>query len=248
LADVDLIRGLEERLINAWPALQTILIEDWVLRFADGYSKRANSASALRPGAALTPAVEKALRMLYGRKGLEEIVRITPLCDENCEKRLADAGFKDADPTFQMLGPIPKPGPIDPAISLESQPSAAWIEGAARDYGGDKADPLKLGAILRLIRQPAVFATLHKDGVALARGLGVRERGMAGLFDIVVDPAHRGQGHGRRLVEALLRQAAREGAARAYLQVRIGNDSAVSLYRSLGFSPLYLYHHRIRKS
>jgi N-acetylglutamate synthase len=248
LPDLNLVRDVEERLVNAWPGLQTLLVGDWVLRFADGYSKRANSASPLRPNAVLTPAVEKAVRKLYGQSGLPEIIRITPLAHPDTERKLADAGFADDDPTFQMLGPLPAPGPPDPALALSSRPSAEWIAGAAADYGGDKSDPAKLGAILRLIRMPAIYAELREDGAVLARGMSVRERGFAGLFDIVVAPQARGKGHGRRLVEGLLRLAAREGADRAYLQVRISNQPAIRLYRSLGFEPFYTYRHRIRQS
>jgi N-acetylglutamate synthase len=244
--DLTLVEGIEQRLINAWPALQTVLVEDWVLRFADGYSKRANSATPIRKGATWSPAIEKSVRKLYGQNALDEVVRLTPLVDADAEKCLADAGFVDADPTYQMMGRLPSPGPIDPSIIMETAPSVAWIEGAARDYGGDKADASKLGAIVRLIRQPAIFATLTENGKALAHGLCVRERGMVGLFDIVVAPEARGKGQGRRMVEALLRQAAREGADRAYLQVRITNEPAIRLYQSLGMAPLYLYRHRIR--
>ncbi len=248
MADLDLVRGIEERLVNTWPAFQTILVEDWVLRFAEGYSKRANSASPLRPGAGLTPAVEKAVRKLYGQAGLPEIVRITPLAAPDVEQRLDDAGFEDNDPSWQMMAALPPPGAPDPAVTMLTVPTNSWIEGAARDYGGDKGDPALLGRIVRLIRQPAIFAELKDGDRVLARGLSVRERGMVGLFDIVVAPEARSKGHGRRLVEALLRNAAREGADRAYLQVRITNDAAISLYRSLGFEPLYLYRHRIRDS
>jgi len=41
------VRGLEERAFNAWPALQTVLVDGWAFRWANGYTKRANSANAL---------------------------------------------------------------------------------------------------------------------------------------------------------------------------------------------------------
>jgi N-acetylglutamate synthase len=246
--DRDLVLGIEQRLINAWPAPVTVLVEDWCLRLADGYSRRANSASAVRAGADVTPAVEKAVRRLYGKAGLTETVRITPLCAPDADRRLADAGFTAHDPSHQMIGALGPSITLDPALQLSSVPSSDWIEGAAGDYGGDKGDPVKLGAIVRLIRQNAQFATLIVDGVTVARGLSVLERGMVGLFDVVVSPAHRGRGHGRRLVEGLMRFARREGADRAYLQVHSENAPAIGLYQSLGFAPLYTYTHRQRRS
>jgi len=49
-------------------------------------------------------------------------------------------------------------------------------------------------------------------------------------------PEARGQGHGRRLVEAIANGARLRGARTLFLEVRDGNDGALALYRSDGFS------------
>src|SRR5699024_8398814 len=70
-------------------------------------------------------------------------------------------------------------------------------------------------------------------------------RGYAGLLavgdagdiqTIAVDPALRGQGHGRNLMLALAEEAARRGVRDVFLEVRADNEPARSLYRSLGFA------------
>ena len=42
-----LIRYLEELSLNALPSLENIFLDGWVVRFANGYTKRANSVNPL---------------------------------------------------------------------------------------------------------------------------------------------------------------------------------------------------------
>ena len=61
-------------------------------------------------------------------------------------------------------------------------------------------------------------------------------RGPAGvLYDIVVDPAHRGQGVGRALLDATLEALEAKGAPRVVLSTAEGNESAQRLFARAGF-------------
>jgi ribosomal protein S18 acetylase RimI-like enzyme len=61
-------------------------------------------------------------------------------------------------------------------------------------------------------------------------------RGPAGvLYDIVVDPAHRGQGVGRLLLDATLDALQAKGAPRVVLSTAEGNESAQRLFARAGF-------------
>ncbi|MBF7072453.1 ribosomal protein S18-alanine N-acetyltransferase [Glaciecola sp. MH2013] len=55
------------------------------------------------------------------------------------------------------------------------------------------------------------------------------------LEDIAVLPAFRKQGVGRSLVEASVTQAKKRGQKVIFLEVRQSNESAIAMYRSLGF-------------
>ncbi len=242
--DPSLIQALETRLANAWPALETQLCEGWALRFAAGYSKRANAATALLPGATLDDALIDHLVAQYRIQGITPVVRLVGIEAAETEARLAARGFREVDPSLTLLGPA-TPGTIPPDLAIAQTVPPEWITAAAGSYGGEKSDAARLAAIVTRIRQPAAFATLVGEGGAVAWGLAVAERGFVGLYDIVVAPNVRGQGLGRRLVGALLAWGAEAGAARAYLQVREGNAAAVRLYGSLGFRPAYRYRHRV---
>ena len=61
-------------------------------------------------------------------------------------------------------------------------------------------------------------------------------RGPAGvLYDIVVDPAHRGQGVGRDLLDATLEALLAKGAPRVVLSTAERNESAQRLFTRAGF-------------
>ncbi len=61
-------------------------------------------------------------------------------------------------------------------------------------------------------------------------------RGPAGvLYDIVVDPAQRGQGIGRLLLDATLAELAARGAPRVVLSTAEQNESAQRLFAAAGF-------------
>ena len=61
-------------------------------------------------------------------------------------------------------------------------------------------------------------------------------RGPAGvLYDIVVDPAHRGQGVGRMLLDATLAALEARGAPRVVLSTAERNESAQRLFSRAGF-------------
>ena len=68
--------------------------------------------------------------------------------------------------------------------------------------------------------------------VLLRRKGSRRER----LYSLAVDPAARGRGVGRLLMEAVLTAARSRGAAEVGLEVRTENEAAIALYRSMGFA------------
>lgn len=240
-----LVRNLESRLVNAWPSFEIQLCDGWILRFAGGYSKRANSASAVVPGAALDDALIDHVAAQFRRQDLRPTFRLTTLEAPDVDERLAVRGFVEVEPSFALVTDIPEDAEIDPSVTLQEAASPQWLRQAARSYGGAKADERMLGEIVSRIRQPAAFATLDLDGEDVAWGLAVAERGYVGLYDIVVAPDLRGLGLGRRVVMGLMAWGRGQGAGKAYLQVREENEVARALYASLGFVPAYRYTHRV---
>lgn len=72
---------------------------------------------------------------------------------------------------------------------------------------------------------------------AFARWACIPATGEAELLRIAVDPAHRGSGLGRTLLEACQGDLAREGMDQLFLEVRAANGPAINLYRACGWKP-----------
>lgn len=241
----DLVSALESRLVNAWPSPEVELCDGWLLRFARGYSKRANSASAVVPGAGLDDGLLSHIVARFREEGLRPTFRLTGLEAAAADRFLAERGFDEVEPTLALVRPIAEVPELDPSVMIDPEVSGRWVREAAAAYGGDKADHARLVEIVGRIRQRSAFATLDLDGRRVAWGLGVYERGFVGLYDIVVEPELRGLGLGRRMVEGLLTWGREQGAGHAYLQVREENRVALDLYGSLGFAQGYRYTHRV---
>jgi N-acetylglutamate synthase len=251
MTDPALVQTLETRLINAWPALETQIVDTWVVRFAKGYSKRANSASPLVAGAPLDDAAIDQIVAEFETHRLRPTFRLTGLQAPDVDERLARRGFVEIEPTYGMTAPLSditiEPEVVgEQTVKIEPKAKGRWLKDVAASYGGDKANDAILKEIVERIRLPAAFATLELDERAAAWGLGVVERGYLGLFDIVVRPDLRGLGLGRQIVCGLTAWGRSAGATQAYLQVREENEIARDLYRTLGFTDAYRYAHRVR--
>lgn len=246
-APTNLVRALEERAFNAWPAHQTVFHGGWVFRLSGGYTKRANSVNALVPGAPFD-GVREAAAALYVRHGLPAVFRITPLAPAEADQALADAGYQHFDPSLVLQRPLP-PGslpPPDGSTLVSTSPSAAWLEGFAAANGVALHHRNLHRSILDAIAHPGGYALQRDaDGHAVGFGLAVLERHAVGLYDLAVAPGHRGSGRGRALVQALLHWGSEAGATSAYLQVRAQNTPALRLYESMGFRTAYGYHYRV---
>jgi ribosomal protein S18 acetylase RimI-like enzyme len=249
LGDPTLVLALESRLINAWPSFETQIAGGWILRFAKGYSKRANAATPLLAGVTLEDELIDHIVAQYEKQRIRPCFRLTSLQADEVDARLAGRGFEEIEPTFGMMARLdglePEELAADHAVRIDDRVDPRWVRGAASSYGGDKADDSILIEIVSRIRQPAAFATLDLDERPVAWGLAVAERGYVGLYDVVVAPELRGLGLARTVTTELMIWGRQQGATRAYLQVREENEVARALYRSLSFNDVYRYTHRV---
>jgi len=245
------IRLLEELALNAWPALRTVCLDGWLLRFSSGYTRRSNSIQPLWE-ASLPLSVEQRIEhceRLYALQQLPARFKICPASrPEKLDAVLESRGYRAEAESIVQTAAIHGLEPHEEeGMTGLSRPSDGWLQARARLNGIAESDQAAVQKMFEQIVPEARFMELRQDGEPAALGLGVVERGHLGLFDIVTATHFRNRGLGRRLVRALLAWGASRGAERAYLQVLADNAPALNLYRTLGFSDVYRYHYRFRQ-
>lgn len=240
------IRFLEELALTAWPALQAVYDDGWVLRFADGYTRRANSTNPLYPSLGDLGAKITRCEAFYSARGLNTVVKLTPASRE-LDDPLAQRGYiADAPVSIQTLDLSRVTFDELEAGTLADHLTDDWLGAFTRL---DQIDPCYMSAMQTMLTSIApltCFSSIRREGEIIAVGLGVLDRGYVGLFDIVTDARWRGQGLGRQTVLNLLRWGVERGAQHAYLQVHSMNIPALHLYEKMGFREVYRYWYRIK--
>lgn len=243
-----MIRTLEELSMNAWPALQTLHYAGWVLRFADGYTKRANSIHPLYDTDIDLDERLAVCERLYRGLNLPTVFKMTPApAPSDLDMRLAEHGYRaESDTSVQLLDLSKSAYTTIQGVDLTSTDDPAWHAAHVRMGHIDENRREFHERIVRSILPDKCYASIRTDGEIIACGLGVTQADYLGLFDIIIDPAHRRQGHGERLMLALLNWGIQQRAHAAYLQVTCDNEPALKLYEKLGFAEAYRYWYRIK--
>lgn len=240
-----MIKCIEELSLRAWPAYEEQIYDGWVLRFAEGYTKRANSVNPLYVSAVGLAEKIAYCEKAYAERGLPAVFRLTAeSTPAELDRALEARGYVRLDETSVRILSLGR-GHAKGQIAYFTHVRDAWLNAFARCSGtGDANTVEKLARILRRIPGETIFAHCKEAGRIVACGLGVLDRGYLGCFDIAVDHAYRNRGYGRRIMEGLLKEGAARGAETAYLQVVAGNRPAERLYDSLGFIESYRYWYR----
>ena len=244
-----LITELEELSINAWAPLQSMIYDGWVIRMANGYTKRANAIHPLYPSDRALDEKITFCETLYMRHGLPTTYKLTSASQPpELDAVLAERGYEfEPEVSVQICDLNAFEGAVAADVKIESAPSAEWLAAFQQMQNLSPAQGETLEKILANILPLKAFASIKKDGRVIACGLGVIQSGYVGLYDIATEERSRRQGYGRMVVESILAWGKEQGAETAYLQVMINNVPALRLYEKLGFMEKYRYWYRIKE-
>ena len=242
------VQYLEELAMNAWPSLQTVFYDGWVLRFADGYTKRANSVHPLYPTSGDAGGDIDVCEDFYRARNLRTIFKMTPASrPANLDALLAARGYRMDSPTSVQVLDLQGWQPAEVrSVTVSEAYDDTWFAAACRLGAIPTQRQPTLSAMLRSIVPRPCYASISHEGAVVACGLGVLQQDCAGLFDIVTDATVRRRGYGQALVQGILDWSKQQGARFAYLQVVVGNEPALRLYARLGFTEQYQYWYRVQ--
>ncbi len=249
------IADLEHISLSMWNATEEIAYDGWLLRFAGGYSGRANSVQTY--GKSSLPLIEKITycEAMYAQRHIPILFKLTQATQPtNLDAFLREQGYIlrnttsvqlldiadtsfGIDSQFEVLVGNAQSGVFSPQITN-------WMEQAQHIKGFSPKDDASHRSILARLTLPTCYGAIH-DVAGQVVGIGIcvynPQHRIAGIFDIGVHSDYRRNGHGRKLTMSLIAWAKEQGAGTIYLQVEAGNDKAFRLYESLGFIERYQY-------
>ena len=237
----------EELTMNALPSLQTVLLNGWIIRLADGYLQRANSVIPIYSFDKDLDDKISYCENIYRNNNLPTIFKIIE-CEEhkNIDKKLEELRYEKVDLTsVQICNNIMEKKINLDQIVIENEFTENWKNcfNFCHKINNKKIIEIK-NNILKNIKHKIISVNKLVNGTFIGCGYGIIDKGFVGLYDIVVNEEFRGKGYGKEIVEAILTKAKDMGIKKAYLAVVDNNEIAKELYSKMGFKEIYKYWYR----
>ncbi|WIX87810.1 GNAT family N-acetyltransferase [Amycolatopsis sp. DG1A-15b] len=230
---------LEITCSKAWPPLVEDPLGEWRLRWADGFTGRANSALAVGdPGRPFGEALRAVCDFAHDR-GITPMVQVVR--DSPNERAIATSGWVPATghgaghEVVVLTAPL-TPSPGVPGVTVGDEPVPGWWELALRP-GEDSPAARQV-----LTSGKVGYGGATAEGVLAGVVRGALVDGWLHVGRLEVTPVFRRRGLASALMGAVRTWGVEHGADRAVLQVAEGNSGALALYAGLGYAP----HHRYR--
>jgi len=232
------VRRLEAVSFRSWPAANTTYDKTWAIRLTAGHpSKRLNSVNPLDPAdhSDLDNRIARVARR-FQSFGRPLVFRESPLAPPELRNILDARGWRRFDETRVMVLNLQKAN-LDGAVNqVPLQDVGRWIDQSAAMEGFAASVKPGMSEVISMVQgEVGLFLLEDNYHVPQAAAMAVRIGDVAGLFEIVSNPAQRGKGHGRKILRNALLWAQENGARQAWLQVVSDNEIGCSLYESEGF-------------
>ena len=236
---------LEDASFRSWPAIEKTETDGIVLRFSNGFTKRANSANVLVKKRRGFESVVRHYERYFQAKKLPCIFRLPSFAgNEDFDSYLENRGYRLQDKSLVLAKSIEELK--FEGIRFPKMSKYDWISTYCNISDVQPETHLSHLEIINRIADKTLLAVVKENGNDVACGLGVISNGLFGLFDIQTRQSLRHKGYATKLINGMLCWAQENGAQVSYLQVVADNTPARNLYEKLGYQVCYEYWYRIR--
>ena len=203
--------------LEATRVSEQMLLDGWIVRYADSQYKRERCVIPLGEGRVALADKLLQIEGIYAKAFQPVLFRITPFAPPDLDRELSEQGYSAFEDSRVMLAGLDRrSGMAKPAASTFKQTVSAR------------------GLVLELC----------EGGKTLAAGRLKIDGDMAGLYGVHTHAEARGKGCASLIVAELLSRAEKAGARHVCLQVGASNEVARHLYEKFGFIDRYAYWYR----
>jgi ribosomal protein S18 acetylase RimI-like enzyme len=229
------IQELENVLTTTWPPVKQELFGKWLLRTSGKFTMRANSVlpCGKAPFGEPLKEIDEAIAHVvahFEKQGLVPTFSIPLPTYQELDSKLFDNGWIEKVRAHVMVGDIAP-------LAMNKSKFKTTISESFDDAFLALQDDHGIAELMRAY--PALYASVFDGEKLIGVGRTSHADGWSALSRVFVDPAYRGQGVSKLIVNALLGASFEAGIKKSVLQVDSKNTVAISLYSSLGFS----FHH-----
>lgn len=239
---------LDELMANAW---RPVVVENhggWRYRWAEGVTRRANSALAIGNNGSIEELVARA-EAFYVERGAPALIQVTTAsAPQSLVTYLQERGYQSTARTLveeaTTRDVIDRTRQCAYEIEITEAPSDAWFDtywSVEATRGRTDADEAVCRGVLLAPDLPTAFAAARHGSDVIGVGQLVIERGWGGVQCMATDPTHRRRGAAKAVLNGLAEEALRHEVRQMYLAVMADNAAATSFYENAGFGAVHEY-------
>lgn len=238
---------IEEWTCRTWPALETLTLDGWLLRFARGVTGRANAVYPLYPSMRDVSEKIELVEQHYRQRALPPMFKLAePLLQhQRLDGMLALRGYERYNESLVMTCEmLPKSLKTQHETVIEGY-SARWVAEYVGLRGIDTAHiPIYQDILSIPTGGPALFARVYHDGQVIGMGVLRASQGLGGIYCMVTHPEYRRGGVATSILAKLMDTAQQRGVTRFFLHLATENAAAQAVYQRCGFVFAYRYGYR----
>jgi GNAT superfamily N-acetyltransferase len=235
---------IEHAARHAWPSIEEKKLPYGLLRFAHGYTKRANSMNLFGNVFVNNVELVEQCEKFFGRRHQPVIVRVPSFSTTSkVDNHLKDCGYAMTSPSRVMTSVLGKAcaSPIKP-LHLDVN---AWLDVYYEiSNGGLSQREIHLHLLRRIQGSPFYACLESESGDPVCCAIAILFNNIVGIYSVATNPAYKRRQYATLMLSALLAWGRARRATHAFLQVDENNEAAISLYNKVGFKTFYRYWYR----